>query len=75
MNKKHFNVWGNISIAVKFRPKWFAPLNDRIMTETEKVLENFKKFHKLLHKIFKIEILAKGIASFLFQPIDSFQSF
>ena len=45
------------------------------MTETEKVLENFKKFHKLLHKILKIEILAKGIASFLFQPIDNFQSF
>lgn len=34
------------------------------MTETKKALENLKKFHKLLHKICKIEILAKGTASF-----------
>ena len=68
-------MWGNISIAVKFRPKWFAPLNDRIMTETKKALENFEKISQTITQIFKIEILAKGTASFLFQPIDSFQSF
>ena len=41
----------------------------------KKSARNFEKISQTITQIFKIEILAKGTASFLFQPIDSFQSF